>query len=116
MHLSAASNVGQNSSAHAARSDLAAVHFNWNGLISTTFSGPSGDDSIEINVHELPPDSVEVQWKVLQSISDYYHYYFDLKVTNRTSGEYIMYERIKGNLQKKIERNLRYVFFEPLFP
>ena len=54
--------------------------------------GPSSD-SIQMTVHEMPPDSVQVHWS---SLSSHSNYYYDLKVTNLSSAEAIFYNRIKG--------------------
>ena len=71
---------------------------------------PSEDNKMEINVYEMPPDSVQIQWKAALFIptshrsSTLQHYYFDLKVANLTSKETTFYEKVKS---KQFPRNLK---------
>lgn len=56
--------------------------------------GPSGDDRIQINVHEIPPETVEVHWQTLAA--DWTPHYYDLKVIDQTSSEVTFYQKVKG--------------------
>ena len=60
-------------------------------------TGPSGDDrSLQINVAEIPPDSVIVRWQS-RTLNSHQHY-FDLRVINETSGETTYYHNVQGNI------------------